>query len=798
MLRLFAMVGLCTVVVLSELPAQDDPLPPGAVRRYGSSRWRHGDSGAVAVSPGGKLLATTTQSSFEMRIWNVATGKVVRKVELPEFNALPVFLADGRLIVGRLNRPLGLIVDLETGKTRELRATPEPDAVAVCFALGANNRLLAAGLNTGTALLLDPETGDVVRRFTVPRETNSVDAIHLSKDGRILITLSGGRIRVWDAVTTKRIRTYTAKEGAFTTFAISPDDKWIATSSKGVFQVFEVDSEEEVATVEAGDEFASDMTFVPAGDRIVIVTTNGGLIHWQPKQGKPFETLLPPDTDNRFRCSFVDRKAEIAAMTDGSRITVIQAGTGKHLTDHKDASREITRIHPSVTGDGSLLFEEGGGILSRWDSKTGKPGPRIALPEKDKAIVAISHNRKLIAVGHNDNRQIRLTELGKDRNLWLVEGHTKNSAHFCFSPDDRFLSTIGDDDTIQIREVATGKKVASIATGDDGVNYSGWTRDSRLLLAFVPKEKQLHVWELATMTLRCRIPAVNLTNYVLSPDSKKVAFVAPEGGCVHDLLDGNLLWRDTASGTPERVVWSPDGETVVMGTRQGQVTAYAAADGKRRNSFKAHESSIADLAFESGSSRILYSAGGDGTVVQWDLTAIKPETVAVAKSALPAEQSWNDLASKDSKLAARGMAQLRDRPAETVALLAAHLKPAPAMDLSGMKKWIDDLDSPKYDVRAKASRELRQLGGLTATALRDRLKAGPSAELEQRLTELLAAIEGPVSDPDVLRRLRGVELLERIATPEAVALLERLAGGAAEDRITREAATAVKRLRKGE
>ena len=62
------------------------------------------------------------------------------------------------------------------------------------------------------------------------------------------------------------------------------------------------------------------------------------------------------------------------------------------------------------------------------------------------------------------------------------------------------------------------------------------------------------------------------------------------------------------------------------------------------------------------------------------------------------------------------------------------------------------------------------------------------------LQRLLEKLQGPTLDPARLRAVRAVEVLEQIASPEAVALLRRLAEGAPHAGLTREAKAALARL----
>jgi WD40 repeat protein len=57
-----------------------DPLPPGAILRMGSTRLKHSQA-AVAFSKDGKLLISAGDSG-DVRFWDVATGKEVRRMPL--------------------------------------------------------------------------------------------------------------------------------------------------------------------------------------------------------------------------------------------------------------------------------------------------------------------------------------------------------------------------------------------------------------------------------------------------------------------------------------------------------------------------------------------------------------------------------------------------------------------------------------------------------------------------------------------------------------------------------------------
>src|SRR5205085_11374130 len=94
-----------------------DPLPKGAVARFGSARMVHDVNGsifsALMFSPDGKLLAS--RSRKEIRVWDLADGRELSRHDIPwlkDWNA--ALLSNGLLVADTRDVR---IIDFATSKT---------------------------------------------------------------------------------------------------------------------------------------------------------------------------------------------------------------------------------------------------------------------------------------------------------------------------------------------------------------------------------------------------------------------------------------------------------------------------------------------------------------------------------------------------------------------------------------------------------------------------------------------------------------------------------------------------------
>ena len=214
--------------------------------------------------------------------------------------------------------------------------------------------------------------------------------------------------------------------------------------------------------------------------------------------------------------------------------------------------------------------------------------------------------------------------------------------------------------------------------------------------------------------------------------------------------------------------------------------------------FEGHQDEVTSVAF-SPDGTPLVTGSNDSTALVWDVLPILEKAgkqPATELAAAEVESHWAALAGEDAGKAFAAIRALATAPKQALPFLKDHLKPAAVPDAGQVAKWVAALDSEEFVARQKAAEQLRQLGATAVPACRKALKHSPSAEMRQRLEELLARVESRDLTAEELRCVRAAEALEWIGTPEARRLLEAVAQGLPEAAATQEAKASLDRLGK--
>jgi RNA polymerase sigma factor (sigma-70 family) len=828
-----------------------DALPPGALARMGTVRFRPGDSvGRLAFSRDGKLLASGNWR-MSVRLWEAASGKEVRRIPGPHY--LIAFAEGGKVVVTRRGRDeYNLhLWDVATGK--ELRTIPIAE-FRQYTELSPDGKVLVTAAYKGTAVYVhDPANGAETHKI----EAKGVVGLALSPDGRIVAALEQDNlekkdtaVRLWDTATGKELckieAPFAVQDGDIAPLVFSPHGKTLAGApADKVIHLWDVATGKDLRSLKGhgGDHggHVQALAFSPDGK----VLASGGMDRtvrlWEVTTGKELHRMTGHKSWVPTLAFAPDGRTVASAAQDNS-IRRWDVATGKEIAPL--GGHEYWIFSAALSPDGKTLATGAGdGTIRLWKADTGEELRKIDTGHGWVNSVAFSPDGKSLISGGWD-RTVRLWDAATGKELRKLEGHGAEVIAVAFSPDGKLLASAPkvsfrdgkrlppneQDSAVRLWDAATGKELARLEGHDDGATCVTFSHDGKRL-ATGDQLGRIRVWDVATRKELLRIAAGLSRAVAFSPDGRFLAVGqnVSHPGTVEQLGEALQLW-DTATGKvvrqfhreprvekrrdtiaigggkpivvsespgPRRVnavAFAADGRSLVSAEKDGSVVVWEVLTGQLRREFTGHQGEIAGLAV-SADGRKAASAGMDLTALVWDVTGRLQQKRPPARiSAERLGELWAALNGTDAPKAAQAAATLAARPEQAVEFLSKKLA-APEVDAARVGRLIADLDSESFDTRDAAERELERLGRAAEPALRKALKGSPSPEQRRRIEKLVGALDTATASPEVAAS-RAVEVLEWVGTPEAKRLVDELARGAPESWLTKEAAAARKRLRR--
>jgi WD40 repeat protein len=813
-----------------------DPLPPGVVARIGSARWWYGwnDECPLVYARDGKLLAMCDEEA--VRLLDTATGKELRRIAPPGEEVTVFALApDGQTMVTASFLGAALrLWQVSTGK--ELRQISSEKLATSAVAFSPDGKRFAAATGGTGIRLWDVATWTETRRITADKAGWS-DRLAFLPDGKTLI--SGGGlvpcrriIRWWDVGSGREVRRLD-KELDFDAYQLtfSPDGKRLAAfASQTELCLWDAATGKEVSRTALGAKSdGRGLCFSPDGQTLTCsyyclrknqtvffaAATGRELRRWEDGDDWPMQQAYSPDGKVLAQAvSGVIRLRDVATgkpvvqvpglpayvmavrfAGDGRTLIASCLGgstgffdplTGKQHGSLRNPPEGFERrgtghggnglLQTALTADGSkAALVDAKGVLHVWQTATGQVCCRIADPPVvvHHGEVDLSPDGRLVVVQHRDGGLRLWDTTGKlvCRVPKIYDTTRSYRRPRAFSPDGRILASAdnSDEKPIYLWDTATGTEIRRLAWPEKaGPTCMVFSADGKYLVvahgapeqAGEFQEHSVRVWEVATGRVEHRF-ATELQQFGTPEGSNRAAALSPDG----------------------KTLAAAAGDTILL---------WELASGKERGRLTGHRGNVWSLAF-SPDGRLLASGGLDYSALVWDVMGMCPDGQWVSRDVRPGEleRLWADLGGGDGVRAYRAVGALATAR-QAVPFLAERLRPVSRVTSEQLARLIADLDSDRFKVRNRASEELHRLGAQAEPALRQVLAGKPSPEVRRRVRALLAASR-TLSDEE-LHVLRAVEVLEHTGTPSARQVLEALATGVPEARLTREAQASLERL----
>jgi RNA polymerase sigma factor (sigma-70 family) len=772
-----------------------DPLPPGAMARMGTVRFRHGSwISAAAFGPDGKTVATAGEDKL-IRFWDTATGKGIRRLNTGPAGVVGLSTGPrGKLVALLCSDESSRLWDVNAG-----RPAGEPfrhGGRVNTAALSADGMVCLTGGEDGVVVVWDPAAGKELRRL--PRHDGAVEFLAVSADGRLAAsgTGRGTTVRLWDVGGGKLLHELTGNPGSNCPAAFSPDGKLFASlfEARGV-ALWDVATGKELRRLGPRPGYGvSSLLF--ADDGKTLVSCADVTRFWDVGTGREVRQLALPPRSAKHALFSPDGKT-LATWGD-NKLHLVDPATRRERAG--PAGHPTTVNSASLSADGRRLVTTCFGDAARvWDVTTGRQV--LELPPRSEdcyAAAALSPDGRLVATADPKGSVVLARADTGEEVRRLAVPKTMSVA---FSPDGRRLVTGGSDRVARLWDTATGRELRTVrvAAKDPmgGLNFPvAFAVDGTRLVTADP----VTLWDAATGEKLREFPMPQFGGgraAAVSPDGRLVAAGWDEadgrGASVrlYEADGGKVVatLRGLPDGSASALAFSPDGKTLAAGGMGARVVLWEVASGAEVVAPAGHSGwGVLRVCFTPDGRRLI-TAGSDTTALVWDLP-----TLALGARPAPAdpERLWADLSEADAARAWRATWRLAAAPREAVALLRRRLRPAEPPDAARLSRLVAALDAERFAERERAARELEAAGEVAAPALRKALGAGPAPEARRRIEGLLENCTGPT--PARLLALRATAVLEHAGTPEARALLEALARGAPGAMLTREAKASLDRL----
>jgi WD40 repeat protein/serine/threonine protein kinase len=575
-----------------------------------SLRGLPGSVSALALAPDGPAIAGA--SGDEVRLWDTASGRLLRTLAVPEGPVRSlVFLPGARSLLVGAERSALAEWDLESG--RPGRSWPRHTGFATSLAVAGGGRFVVSGGSDRLVRQWDVETGRCLREMA-----GHEDAVTAVAAGAATAASASrdGTVRLWSLEDGRCLATLRGHVGRVLTVAISESQARVVSAGEdGSVRDWGLRSHQAVRVYASHGQAVPAIALSPDGARILSGSTD--------------RTVRAFDTDGERLCWLARLEGAVQALAvapDGA----VWAAHGTAVS-----ALAVVDIHlppPALCRPSSASQEEDRARSfhvrleeARRSLTEGALADALSHAREARSVPGHERAEAVLAVWDDLSAHLPRTSLQSAWEDARLEGHADQVLSVAVDASGARALSAGLDSTLRLWDLGP-RRTEAVLAGHDGAATSAAFAGARHAVSG-GRDRTVRLWDLAGGG---RLLAVleghteTVAGVGTTPDGRRAASASWDGTVrIWDLRDRNEIRVLEGHGAHVAAVrFAPDGQVLASAGWDGRARLWDAATGSALGTLAGHEGNVTAVAIHADG-REIATGGEDGTVRLWDLRTLR-------------------------------------------------------------------------------------------------------------------------------------------------------------------------------